>query len=165
MKCFVTGEPGTWLKDPGSEHASWFRIQQHPQRKWGDEVVLNKPLRRGSTIQYAGVPCTTNPNNDYSYEVFRGRFIDPLGLPKKSIALLFNDDHRNLLEQHNMKKAVWVATSHHKGEHVLFRLQHNADAGAVCVVNYDPRYGAYDLEDDYIDSSQPDAPTIRDGNR
>jgi hypothetical protein len=150
LECSITGTPDAgWTIDPESKDAATFRIQENLQRKWGYEVQLLKDLWAGSTLKYTGRLVDTDPDNGYVYKIGKNKFLDPLPLPSKSIAILFNDDRKNLLK----KKAVWEATDSKDKTSVTYTLTEDASKGDICCVDYGEEYN---LPDSYVNTNEPD---------
>jgi hypothetical protein len=141
----LRGEPGFFTHLlPGS---GYFRVQRNPRHKWGQEVILLKPLKKGTSIHYFGSTTSDHADNDYTYELSNGIFLNPLTNSVKPIAVLFNNDHLNKIRH----KAVWEAEQV-KWDTIEFVLTHDAHPGDVCCVDYGD---GYTLPTDYIDYSQP----------
>lgn len=141
----LRGEPGFFTPlMPGS---GYFRVQRNPRHNWGQEVILLKPLKKGTTVHYFGSTISDQSDNDYTYELSNGIFLNPLSNSVKPIAILFNNDHLNKIHH----KADWEAEQVDEYT-VVFVLTHDANPGDVCCVDYG---AGYSLPTDYIDYSKP----------
>jgi len=134
----VTGSPGQFKLDETSPHAEYFRLQHNPRHDWGQEAIVLKPLRAGTEIEYGGKINTYDDENNYNYVLSDNTYLNPLTPDKKSVGVVFNDDHLNLIRN----KAQWDAyeKDHNGKKTIIFSLRNNAQVGSVCCISYGDSY-------------------------
>lgn len=85
-------------------------------------------------MKYTGRLCETSPGNEYCFKLRNGKYLDGLGGPDYSIAVLFNDDYNHLV----LRKSVWVAREFSNS--IIFQLESDGVKGDVCCVSYGSEY-------------------------